>query len=316
MNLFERTLIEVAEAVLSSWSFLKVIFGWIGSGLETILQPLMSPLLRFLNPICTAIADAVYKLLSPFPAWIGLVLISAVAGVVMLIAFRYLSNQAGIARAKDDIKANLLALKLFKDDLRVALRAQGRIMWALLRLQRYILVPVLWMALPTLLVLSQMAMRYQWRPFLPGEAILFKIYSPDAVGSSSNLSVESSPGVAVEVGPIGDIDDVAWRMRALEQGRFPLHVKWGTVELEKELVIGDPLQRVSPVRPGPRWVDQLLYPIEPVVQADSKVRVDRLEVSYPPLISPIYGSGYWILTFFIVSMASAILLKPLFKVRF
>lgn len=316
MTFFERSLIQVAEALLASWSFVKNFLGWIGSGLESILQPVMSPLLRILNPISTAIADAIYVLLNLFPPWAGLVVISAVAGVVMLVAFRYLSNQAGIARAKDDIKANLLALKLFKDDLRVALRAQGRIVWALLRLQRYILVPVLWMTLPTMLLLSQMAMRYQWRPFLPGEPILLKIYSPDSGVLASSATIESSPQIEVEVGPIGDKDDLSWRLRALQPGRSRFPVMLNASAFDKELVVGDPLQRVSPVRPGPRWFDQLLYPIEPVVWSVANAKIDRLEVDYPPLESQIYGSDYWVLTFFVVSMATALLLKPLFKVRF
>jgi hypothetical protein len=316
MTFFERTLIQVAEGLLAFWSFLKSFFGWIGIGLEALLQPVMSPLLRILNPICTAIADAIYALLSPFPPWVGLVLISAVAGVVMLVAFRYLSNQTGITRAKDDIKANLLALKLFKDDLRVALRAQGRIMWALLRLQRYVLVPVLWMALPTMLLLAQMAMRYQWRPHFLGEPILLKVYSADPLALSASASVESSSAISVEVGPIGDDDDVSWRMRGLQMGRSLVPVMLGATAFDKEFVIGNSLQRVSPVRPSPRWIDQLLYPIEPVVPSDSRTQIERIEILYPPLESRIYGSDYWVLTFFVVSMVTALLLKPLFKVRF
>jgi hypothetical protein len=316
MTFFERALIEIAGAVLAFWAFAKTLFGWIGSCLDAILQPVMSPLLRLLNPPCTAIADAVYKLLSPFPPWLGLLLISAFAGVVMLIAFRYLSNQSGIARTKDDIKANLLALKLFKDDLRVALRAQARIMWALVRLQRYMLVPILWMALPTMLLLSQMAMRYQWRPFVPGETVLLKIQFPSASPISGSATLDPPSGIGVEVGPIADDDDVSWRLRALQPGRYLIPIKVDVASVEKELVVGSSIQRVSPVRPRSRWTAQLLYPIEPVISSDAMHPVDRVEIVYPELKSKIYGSGYWVLTFFIVSMLTAILFKPLFQVRF
>jgi|CXWL01.1.fsa_nt_gi hypothetical protein len=316
MTFFERTLIQLAEAILAFWAFLKSLVGWIGSGLDAILQPVMSPLLRFLNPLCTTLADAAYKLLSPFPPWVGLALISALAGVIMLVAFRYLSNQAGIARAKDDIKANLLALKLFKDDLRVALRAQARIMWALVRLQRYILVPVLWMALPTMLLLSQMAMRYQWRPFVPGETILLKVQFPSSSGFDGIASIDPPSGVSVEVGPIADGDDFSWRMRALQAGRQLIPIKLDTNTVEKEVVVGSPIQRVSPVRPHSRWTAQLLYPIEPVISSDPKKPIVSVGIAYPELKSRIYGSDYWVLTFFIVSMLTAILLKPMFKVRF
>jgi len=313
MTFLERSLIAVAQAVLAFWALVKTIFAWIGAGLDTILQPVLSQLLRLLNPICTIVADAVYKLFQPFPPWVGLVVISAAAGVVMLIAFRYLSHQKEIARAKDDIKANLLALKLFKDDLRVALRAQVRILWALIRLQRYILVPVLWMALPTMLLLAQMAMRYQWRPLLPGEQFLLKVHSPSSGARASGARIEPNEGIEVEVGPIAASGDVAWRIRTVKPGRHTIHVHAGSV-WEKEIVVGEPIQRVSPFRPGPNWITQLLYPIEtPLELASSK---EAVEISYPELKSYIHGSGYWVLTFFVVSMLTAIVLKPLFKVRF
>ena len=313
MNFLERTLVLVAHAVLAVWEFTKSFFAWVGAVLDAILQPVLSPLLRLLNPVCTKVTDAAYKLLDPFPPWVGLVLISAIAGVVMLIAFRYLSNQKGIGRAKDDIKANLLALKLFKDDLGVALRAQGRIMWALLRLQRYILVPVLWMALPTMLLLAQMAMRYQWRPLMPGEQFLLKVYSSSSVAVASNARIEPNDAFDVEAGPIAAAGDIAWRIRAMKPGRHTIHLHAQTT-WEKEIVVGAPIQRVSPFRPGPNWTMQLLYPVEsPLKQASSS---DGMEISYPQLKSYIYGSDYWVLTFFVVSMLTAIVLKPLFRVRF
>lgn len=323
MTFFERALLAIAGGVLGLWTLVKAFLGWVWGGLDAVLNPILSTLLRWLNPLCTAIADGVYRILSPLPPWVGLVLISAIAGVVMLIAFRYLSNQVGISRAKDDIKANLLALKLFKDDLRVALRAQVRIMWALLRLQRYILVPVLWMALPTMLLLSQMAMRYQWRPFAPGEPILLKVHAdtPQLGGTSTYRDLGHTKlivptGVEIEVGPLADPDDTAWRLRATQPGRHQLTIQTDPEIGSKEVVVGLPGQRVSPVRPGPRWIEQLLYPIEPVIDADSGFSSYSVDVAYPELKSRIYGSDYWVLTFFIVSMLTAILLKPLFNVRF
>ena len=146
MDLVNSVLIYGAEAVLWVWELLSSFFGWVFRSLDTILNPILSPLLAFLNPVSTWLGDAVYAVLSPFPVWIGLTVISAVTGLVTLIAFRHASNQKAIARVKDDIKANLLALKLYKDELRVTFLSQARLLWAIVRLQRYVLTPVLLMA--------------------------------------------------------------------------------------------------------------------------------------------------------------------------
>ena len=50
-------------------------------------------------------------------AWLGLP-----AAVLALLVFRWVSDQAGIERAKDRIKAHLLELFLYRDDFRVSLR--------------------------------------------------------------------------------------------------------------------------------------------------------------------------------------------------
>lgn len=315
MDFLERVLVQGGEAATTAWSAMGSFLVWLGRGLEAVLQPVLGPLLSLLNPICTVLADAVYAVLSPLPPWVGLFLISAAAGIVMLVAFRYLSNQSGIARAKDDIKANLLALKLFKDDLGVAIRAQGRILWALIRLQRYVIVPVLWMALPTMLLLAQMAMRYQWRPLSPGETFIVRAQGNMPRAPHTTVEVLEMPGLKAEVGPIAGENDFAWRFRAEATGRNQAIFKVGDYTIEKEIVVGDPIRRISPVRSGRSWVDRLLYPIEAGIDDPGRT-LDRIVIEYPPLKSYVWGSDWWVLTFFVVSMAMALALKSLFKVRF
>ena len=66
-------------------------------------------------------------LLAPFDAWpalLTLVVWSAVIGVVMAVVFRYTSNQRALKAVADQSRANLLAIKLFQDDLTVTLGCQ------------------------------------------------------------------------------------------------------------------------------------------------------------------------------------------------
>src|SRR5437763_13778541 len=56
--------------------------------------------------------------------------ISLVIGLLMVIVFRYTSDQKAIRVAKDHLKAHLLALRLFQDQIHVVLRSYGRIVMA------------------------------------------------------------------------------------------------------------------------------------------------------------------------------------------
>ncbi|MEK7756382.1 MAG: hypothetical protein AAB385_04140, partial [Planctomycetota bacterium] len=256
-----------------------------------------------------------YAVLSPFPVWVGLTVISAVTGVVMLIAFRHTSNQKAIGKVKDDIKANLLALKLYKDELRVTFLSQARLLWAIVRLQRYVLTPVLVMALPMLLALAQMGIRYQWRPLRSGEQTLIKMQFALATGKSVEVSIEPHPGMVVEVGPVPGGDLWVWRVHGGAPGRHTLkfHVA-GESTIEKELVVGDGFERVSALRPSGRWTEQLFHPVERRLAVGSQVR--SIEILYPSVDSCVHGADYWVVYFFVVSMLVALVFAPLFKVRF
>jgi len=314
MEFVNSVLIYAAEAVLWIWELLSTFFGWLFGSLDAILNPILSPLLAFLNPICTALGDVVYAVLSPLPVWIGLSLISALTGVVMLAAFRHTSNQKAIGRVKDDIKANLLALKLYKDELRVTFQSQARLLWAIVRLQRYVLTPVLLMALPMLLALAQMGIRYQWRPLRSGEQTLITMRFGPGAGKSLEVSIGPHPGIAVEVGPVPGGDSYVWRVRGGTPGRHTLQFRVAGETIEKELVVGDGFERVSALRPNAVWTDQLFHPVERRLAAKSPAR--SVEILYPSVDSWVYGADYWVVTFFIVSMVVALILAPLFKVRF
>lgn len=314
MDFVNSVLIYGAEAVLWVWDLLSTFFGWLFGSLDAILNPILSPLLAFLNPICTRLGDVVYAVLSPFPIWVGLTVISAATGVVMLIAFRHTSNQKAIGEVKDDIKANLLALKLYKDELRITFLSQARLLWAIVRLQRYVLTPVLVMALPMLLTLAQMGIRYQWRPLRSDEQTLIKMHLAPGAGKSVIASVEPHPGMAVEVGSVPGGDLCVWRVRGGAPGRHTLKFHVAGETLEKELVVGDGFERVSALRPSARWTDQLFHPVERRLAAGFPVR--SIEILYPSVDSWVRGADYWVVTFFIVSMVAALILAPVFKVRF
>jgi hypothetical protein len=314
MHVLNWLLIHLGNAAQGLWGAIKLVCATAWGGLDAVLNPVLSRVLAVLNPVCTVLGDAVYAVLSPLPVWLGLTLISAVAGVVMLVAFRYTSNQKAIGRARDDITANLLALKLFKDEIGVTFRSQGRILGALARLQWHMFRPVLIMLLPMLLLLGQMGVRYQWRPLQPGEVALICLYLDPAQTDVPAVTLEPSPALRVEAGPVPGGGELVWRVRAGEPGRHRLRFDVAGTTLEKELVVGGGFQRVSAERLAAHWTSQILHPTERLLPAGGPVA--SIEIAYSGVHSYIYGANWWILYFFIVSMAFALLFKPVFKVRF
>ena len=65
-----------------------------------------------------ALANALGRLLAPIgqlPGWLSATLVAAATGVLLLLVYKYTSHQRAIKAVRNDIKANLLAVKLFKD---------------------------------------------------------------------------------------------------------------------------------------------------------------------------------------------------------
>jgi hypothetical protein len=308
-------LLHAGNAALWLWHALGWLLAQVGTGLDALLNPVLSPVLAVLNRATTAAGDGVYAGVGWLPAWAGLTLLSALAGVLLMIAFRYTSNQRGIGAARDAISANLLSLKLYKGELGVALRAQGRLLGALARLQWHTLRPMLILALPLMLVAAQMGLRYQWRPLRPGEEALVRVTLNSAAAEHGGTAARLAPnlGVADAVGPVPGGGALVWRIRAGAPGRHTLIFTINGVPLEKELVVGTPYERVSETRPGRDWTAQLLHPAEKPLRASDPAQ--RIVVEYPGVDSRIYGADWWILTFFVVSMIAALAAKPFLHVR-
>ena len=306
-------LTNFAEGLGWLWGAIVAVLSLAYAALNTILNPVFSFVLRVLSPICTVIGDGVYALLSPLPIWAGLVLLSAVAGLVMLVAFGRLSNQEGIGRAKDDIKANLLSLKLYKDNLRVTFTAQWRLMGAIMRLQGHMLLPVLILSLPMVLALGQMGIRYQWRPLGVGERTTVRLRLGPAYAKGTTVELAEPDGFVVEAAVPGGGETV-WRIRGTESGRHTMYFKVNGEIFTKELVVGDRFDRVSVLRPRNSWTSQILHPVESPLTGQQAA--ESIEIKYPNRASMVYGADYWMLTFFVVSMAVALIFRPVFNVKF
>lgn len=309
-----RYLLVCSDAVLWMWDGVISILGAGFATVDSWFGPVLAVLFATVNPTVTAIGDLVYSGLSPLPPWAGITIIAALTGLVMLLNFRYTSNQEAITRAKDDIKAHLLAMKLFKEDLRTVVLSQVRLLWAICRLQRYVLTPVVVALFPMSLLLAQMGLRYQWRPAPPGDAVVVNIAVDSEQVDANAIRLVAQDGVDVEAGPVPGGGVVAWRLSGQTPGRYVLVFDVGGERVTKELVIGDGLQRVSALRPGSSWLDRLLHPVERPMDEASGVKA--IEIVYPNVDSYICGADWWVAYFFVVSMATALIFKPVFKVKF
>jgi hypothetical protein len=307
------------------------------------MTDLLAQFVGWLNAAANLLGSWLLAPVGVLPAWLSLTAVSAVTGVLLLVVFKYTSNQRAIKRARDDISANLLALKLFKESAWVAVLTQGRLLRGAARLFLRALVPTAVMALPVTLILGQLSLWYQQRPLRVGEeaVVTMKLRTdPDAPGrvvSASTVGLLGSPsgdgpllaasalfpgrppadlfpeisllpsdGAEATVGPVRVFrkGEICWNVTARANGYHRLQFRVGDQTIHKELAVGDGFMRVSARRPERALSEDLfLYPGEQPFGPDSPVR--SIDIDYPGRDSLTGGGESRALSWFVWSMKAA-----------
>jgi hypothetical protein len=270
----------------------------------------------WLNAVANVLGTWLLAPIGVLPGWLSATLVSAATGVVLLVVFKYTSNQRAIKRVKNDIKANLLALKLFKESASVALRSQGRILVSAFRLLVLSVVPMLVMVVPVCLILGQLALWYQARPLHAGEDAVVTLKLNDiALSSRPDVRLQPTNAVETTIGPVRLLSkrEICWNIKACTSGYHRLVFQVGEQTGEKELAIGDGFMRVSTLRPGWHWCDTLLNPLEKPFGPDSPIR--SIEIDYPKRSSWTCGTDSWVIYWFAVSMVAALCLTRVIHVN-
>jgi hypothetical protein len=259
-----------------------------------------------LNAVANTLGEWLLTPLGVLPGWLSATAVAAVTGVLLLVVFKYTSNQSAIQRVRDDIDANLLALKLFKESAPVTVGAQGGLLLGAGRLFVLALVPTAVMLVPVTLLLGQLSLWYQQRPLRVGEeAVVTLALNGDAGAPFPEVSLRPTDAVETTAGPVRVFSkrEVCWNIKARENGYHRLAFEVGAQGADKELAVGDGYLRVSARRPGWVWSDALLHPAEGPLAPDSPVR--SIEIAYPPRSSWASGTDHWVIYWFAVSLAVA-----------
>ncbi|MFO7865653.1 MAG: hypothetical protein R6V02_02415 [Candidatus Aminicenantes bacterium] len=250
--------------------------------------------------------------------WTAMIVISLLTGLLMLFIFKHTSNQEGIRRTKDRIKAYLLEMRLYKDSFSASMRAQGNILAANIRYIGHSLKPLLVMIIPVLLILIQLNFWFGYKPLEPGESTILKVklaegYDPMEV----DISLDLSPGIQKETPPlrIREEREIDWRLSAVEPGTHEAVIEIESYRFPKKIYAGQkPLMRISPLRPDSNLIQTLLYPAEkPLPKAQP---VLSIEVLHPSGGLNFMGVNlHWLIVFFALSIIFGFSLKGFFGVE-
>jgi hypothetical protein len=253
----------------------------------------------------------------------GLALFALLAAIVVLLVIRAASNQPKIAAVKRSIRAALFEIRLFNDDLRAILRAQGEIARHNLTYLRLSLVPMIWVLLPLALLMAHLHAYYGYGGLQPGNTALVTVrmaegWRPPAGAdgpAGPALTLVAPPGLRVETPRVwaAALREASWRIGADRDGDYDVIVRLEGETFAKRVQVSNARVSRSPVRPAAGLGKQLLHPAEPPLPAGSLL--DSITVTYPERGISILGRDtHWMIVFFALTMGFGFALKGRFGV--
>lgn len=267
------------------------------------------------NAILGRVADAVLGPLHGLTPLAVMLVLALATALVILAVMKKTSDQDALAAAKRRIHADLLEMRLFNDDVRALVRAQGALLAHNGRYLWLSFVPVLVTALPLTLAIAQVQSWYGYSGLAAGEPTLVTADLQGEAGATT-LPTLDAPGADIDGAPMyfPTLHQVVWRIVPREPGPHTLQVRLASgVALDKTLHTGTDVARRSPSRERADLLTQLLYPSEAPLPADAPVTAIRVE--YPERALDVFGYElHWLIVYLAASFAFVLALRKPFGV--
>ena len=248
------------------------------------------------------------------------VIVSVVVGLVMIVLFGYTSDQKAIGIAKDQLKAHLLAVRLYRDQIPVVMGSYGKILRGTARYLKLAFMPLLYVIIPITLLMVQMDRYLGQAPVPIGASFLLTVHfvANEAAGDNAlnSVSLELPPEITISAPPVHIATDheIVWRLTGSQNGKYSIKINANGRSAEKSVCIGEGLPRISSVRLRGQFWSRLFSSAEPALPVNSPI--ESASIHYPDREIQIAGYGMnWIWMFFIVSMIAGFIFKEVLGIK-
>ncbi len=273
------------------------------------------------NSFMNVLFDAVTWPFQWFHPVVGLTVISAVAGVVLLLMFKYTSPQAAIKRVKSRLWTSIHEIRIYKDELGVLTRAIGRLFRDNLVYFLCCSVALVPMVVAVLPILFQLDSRYGFAPLKKDDVVVMNVVLADGFDPVKNEVTIEFPdgGLSIDAGPVrvAAERELVYRVRVEEPGTHEMAVVVDGERYTKRIdAEEDGNVRISPARYSEaRLTDALMFPAEPPFDGDGPVEAVAVNHARAAMIG-IDGDYYpWLIIFCVVGLVFGYLMKDVFKVN-
>jgi uncharacterized membrane protein (DUF106 family) len=243
------------------------------------------------------------------------IIVSLIVGLVMVVLFGYTSDQKAIGIAKDQLKAHLLAVRLYRDQIPVVMGSYGKILRGTGRYLKLAFKPLLYVIVPITLLMVQID-RYLGQTPLPTNAPFLLTVHTSSGDRLNDVTLDVPPEVTITAPPVHILasNDVVWRLAGSKDGKYDLNLVAGGQTVTKTVALGNDVPRISTIRLRGQFWERMFSSAEPALPASSPI--ESISINYPDRNIDIAGYGMnWIWMFFILSMVAGFIFKELLGIK-
>jgi uncharacterized membrane protein (DUF106 family) len=266
-------------------------------------------------PTAQAAAVALFRdslLTSPLAI---VVVLSLVVGLVMVVLFGYTSDQKAIGIAKDQLKAHLLAVRLYRDQIPVVMGSYGKILRGTGRYLKLAFKPLLYVIVPITLLIVQID-RYLGSTPIPTDAPFLLTAHFAGSDDLNDVALDLPPEITMTAPPvhIPASNEMVWRLGGAKDGKYEIRITAAGESAAKAVCVGSDLPRISTVRLRGQFWRRMFTSAEPALPENSPI--ESIVINYPDRNIDVAGYGInWIWLFFILSMAAGFVFKELLGIK-
>ena len=269
-----------------------------------------------INYLLTRGCDLLLLPFAKLPPFWGILFLSLLTSLFVLAVYRAISSPRRVKDTKNQIKANILAIRLYRDFWRTIVGSFFKSMFYTGKYFVLNLFPLL-VVLPLMFLLFvQMDIRYGMRPFRPGESVTVKARFAGAINETEAV-IAPDPGYKAAMNPvyIDALREVDWKLQAVQKGKTDIVVTVDGVTFRKDLVIGGGLPALSNKKMAASSLEHFIYPAEKLLAPRAPLR--SISIQYPARgISFLGFETHWLVWYLALTMIIALALKNRFGVEF
>jgi hypothetical protein len=242
------------------------------------------------------------------------VVVSLVVGLLMVVLFGYTSDQKAIGVAKDQLKAHLLAVRLYRDQIPVVMGSYGKILRGTGRYLKLAFKPLLYVIIPITLLIVQIDRYLGATPIPPDRPFLLTVHTTGDALNDATLGLP--PEITMSAPPVhvAAENEIVWRLVGSKEGKYEVKIDAAGQAAAKAVCVGSGLPRISTVRLRGHFWERVFSSAEPALPENSPI--ESISINYPDRNIEVAGYGMnWIWLFFILSMVAGFVFKELLGIK-